>query len=194
MNGGQSAEVLGTWSATLEWLVLRLAPRFPDLGFLEVRYRTKSWRRLDSCVEDAAAGLRALQGRGVERCALVGFSMGGAVSVLAASGDAVRAVLGLAPWLPEDLSFEPLRGKRFAVIHGSLDRGVPGIPGVTPASSRRGFERARASGVADAHYTVVSGGLHGTAVRAPWGLVRLPRAYGWANLVARELERFQASG
>jgi len=194
VDGGQSAEVPGTWSATLEWLVLRLAPRLPGVGFLELRYRTKSWRRLDECVEDTAAALQAVRDHGATRCALVGFSMGGAVSVLAASGNAVGAVLGLAPWLPGELSFEPLRGKRFAVVHGALDRGVPGIPGVTPASSRRGFERARASGVADAEYTLVPGGLHGTAVRVPWGLAPLPRAHRWADLVACELKRFQASG
>ena len=31
VNGGQAAEVEGTWSASLEWLVTRLAPRFPEL-------------------------------------------------------------------------------------------------------------------------------------------------------------------
>ena len=29
VNGGQAGEVEGTWSASLEWLVRRLAPRFP---------------------------------------------------------------------------------------------------------------------------------------------------------------------
>ena len=29
VNGGQRAHVEGTWSASLEWLVGRLAPRFP---------------------------------------------------------------------------------------------------------------------------------------------------------------------
>src|SRR5438045_4548222 len=55
VNGGQSAEVEGTWSASLEWLVHRLAPRHPGLRFAEVRYRLKSWRPLDSCIADARA-------------------------------------------------------------------------------------------------------------------------------------------
>lgn len=192
VNGGRKTELAGTWSATLEWLVRRLAPRFPELGFLEVRYRVKSWRRLDLCAADADAALGALADRGAPRSALVGFSMGGAVCVLAADSR-VPVVVGLAPWLPERLTFERLVGKRFAVIQGALDRGVPGIPGVTPQSSRRGFARAREAGVTDSEYTLIAGGLHGTAVRSRLGLVALPRAARWADLVARELSRFQAA-
>ena len=46
-NGGQAAAVPGTWSASIEWLVDGLAARFPDLRFVEVRYRVESWTRLD---------------------------------------------------------------------------------------------------------------------------------------------------
>ena len=53
VNGGQAGEVEGTWSASIEWLVQRLAPRLPELRFVEVRYRIKSWRRLGWCVDDA---------------------------------------------------------------------------------------------------------------------------------------------
>ena len=193
VNGGQSAEAPGTWSATLEWLVGRVAARLPQLAFLEVRYRVKSWRRLDLCAEDAAAALEHLRERGVDRCALVGFSMGGAVSVLAASHERVHSVVGLAPWLPERLSLEPLVGKRLAIIHGALDRGVAWIPGVTASSSRAAFGRAREAGVGDAEYTLVPGGVHGTALRTPWGLSPLPRAGRWAELLTRELLRFAAS-
>ncbi len=187
VNGGQRGEVAGTWSATLEWLVGRLAPRFPGLAFGEVRYRVKSWRRLDSCIEDAQAAIEAMR---APRVLLVGFSMGGAVAVAAAAAPAVETVLGLAPWLPDRLPLDTLRGRRLAVLHGSLDRYLPGIPGVHPASSRAGFERARALGV-EGDYRLLRGGLHGVALRAPWGgLVRLPRAGVWERLVACELERF----
>ena len=54
VNGGQGNEVEGTWSASLEWLVTHLAPRFPELAFAEVRYRIKSWKRLDWCVDDGS--------------------------------------------------------------------------------------------------------------------------------------------
>src|SRR5437016_5783488 len=76
VNGGQGAEVAGTWSATLEWLVGRSAPGLPGLRFGEVRYRIKSWKRLDMCIDDARAAIERLSG---ERTLLLGFSMGGAV-------------------------------------------------------------------------------------------------------------------
>ena len=189
VNGGQGGEVEGTWSASLEWLVRVLAPRFPRLAFGEVRYRIKSWQRLDWCAEDAHDAIDAV---GARRTLLLGFSMGGAVAVRVAAQPSVETVLGLAPWLPERLSLEPLRGRRLRVLHGSLDRWLPGIPGVSPASSRRGFERARALGV-EGEYTLIPGALHGVALRAHWGrAVPLPRARAWARLVADELERFQA--
>ena len=192
LGGGREAEEPGTWSASNEWLVQRLARSFPELGFVEVRYRVKSWKLLALCVEDAAASIQAAAEGGAERIALVGFSMGGAVAVCAAGHPPVRMVLGLAPWLPDRLPLEPLAGRRFAVIHGSLDRGLPGIPGVTAASSMRGFERARRYS-SDGEYTLIRGGFHGAAVRARWGLTPLPRARRWAELVGQELERLRSS-
>lgn len=184
VNGGQSDEVEGTWSASLEWLVRRLAPRFRQLAFAEVRYRVKSWRRLEACVADARAAVSAVGGR---RVLLLGFSMGGAVAISAADEPSVERVLGLAPWIPDRLSLGPLRGKRLDVLHGSLDRWLPGIPGVSPASSRRGFERARALGVPGT-YEVIPGALHGVALRAHWGpAVPLPRAAAWERHVAAQL-------
>jgi pimeloyl-ACP methyl ester carboxylesterase len=192
VNGGTAAEVEGTWSASVQWLVERLAPRRPELGFLEVRYRVKSWRRLDSCVEDARAALAEIRGDGVEEVALLGFSMGGAVAVHVAADPAVRSVIALAPWLYSELDVAPLAGRRFAVLHGALDRGLPGVPGVRPELSLRGYERARARGV-DAERTVIPGAIHPIALRAPWGgLLPMPRAGRWAELVDEELDRFCA--
>ena len=68
VNGGQASEVEGTWSASLEWLVGRLAPRFPEIAFAEVRYRVQSWKRLDDCIADARAAVREV---GAERLGLV---------------------------------------------------------------------------------------------------------------------------
>jgi pimeloyl-ACP methyl ester carboxylesterase len=187
VNGGQGSRVEGTWSASLEWLVQRLAPSFPALAFAEVRYRVKSWNTLDWCIEDAREAVQAV---GAQRTLLLGFSMGGIVSSSIADDPSVETVVGLAPWFPERLSLEPLRGKRLRVLHGSLDRALPGIPGVAPALARRGFERALTLG-ATGEYTLVRGGLHGVALRAPSGrLVALPRAAMWASLVADELARF----
>jgi len=187
VDGGQRGEVEGTWSASLEWLVQRLAPRFPELGFAEVRYRLKSWRRLELCVEDARAAVRDAGGT---RAVLLGFSMGGAVAITAADEPTVERVLGLAPWIPDRLDVSPLRGRRFDVLHGSLDGRVPGLPGVTPRLSRRGFERVRDLGAAG-EYTLIPGALHAIALRVPGrGPVPLPRAGRWADLVARQLQTF----
>ena len=172
VNGGQSHEAAGTWSATLEWLVRRIAPAFPGLTFAEVRYRVKSWNKLDWCIEDARAAVSAV---GAPRTLLLGFSMGGAVAVSVA----------------DEPSVEPLRGRRLRILHGSLDRPFLGIPGVSPAASRRGFDRAQALGV-DGDYTLIPGAGHAIALRAHRGrALPLPRAGAWARLVADELRRFQ---
>src|SRR3954471_15455316 len=184
VNGGQGRAVPGTWSASVEWLVRNLAPRFPELAFAEVRYRIKSWQQLGLCIEDAQAAIDEV---GAPRTLLLGYSMGGAVSIASADEPSVERVIGLAPWIPDRLELDKLRGKRLDVLHGSLDRWLPGIPGVSPTSSRRGFERARALGVPGT-YEVIPGALHGVALRAHWGpAVPLPRAAAWERHVAAQL-------
>jgi pimeloyl-ACP methyl ester carboxylesterase len=190
VNGGQRGDVPGTWSASIEWLVRRLAPEFPQLGFAEVRYRIKSWKRLESCVADALA---AVEATAAPHALLLGFSMGGAVAIKAAAEPSVETVVGLAPWIPDRLELDTLRGRRFTVIHGMLDSWLPGVPGVSPASSRRGYERARSLGVSG-DYTLIPGALHGIALRVSGDrLLPLPRAGTWARLVAAELGLFQTS-
>lgn len=189
MNGGTAKPVPGTWSATSELLVHELAPRFPAIRFIEVRYRLKSWRALDSCVADGRAALATAQR---ERTLLVGFSLGGAIAVRLAPTAGVTGLLGLAPWLPPELSLDSLRGKRLDVLHGSWDRHLPGIPGVSPMHSRAGWERARRIG-AEGTYTVLPRGLHGCAVRSRRGaLLRLPGWRAWVEATAVALERFAA--
>jgi len=188
-NGGQAAEVAGTWSASIEWLVAALAPQFPDLRFVEVRYRVKSWKRLDCCVEDALAAIGIAA---AERVLLVGFSMGGAVSLRAAAHPSVTGVLGLAPWLPDEIDVSPLVGRRLDVLHGALDRWLPGIPGVSPSISRRGFERATRLGVLGT-YTLIPGAVHGIALRSRRSgrLFALPRAARWTELAGEHVARFR---
>ena len=136
VNGGQRAAVEGTWSASLEWLVGRLAPRFPRLRFAELRYRIKSWEHLDSCIDDARAALRELD---AGRTLLVGFSMGGAVSSVVADEPSVQGVVGIAPWLPHQLPLDALAGKRLRVA-ARLARPRPA------GRSRASAPRARAPG------------------------------------------------
>ena len=153
-----------------------------------MRYRLKTWNALDSCMADGRAALDLV----ARPSLLVGFSMGGAVSIGIASQSDVTGVLGLAPWIPERLSLDGLRGKRLDVIHGSWDRYLPGIPGVSAASSKRGFERAQALGI-EGTYTLIPRGLHGAAVRRRSGKIqRLPRAGAWVAGVEQHLARFQA--
>ena len=119
--------------------------------------------------------------------------MGGAVSIGIASHSDVTGVLGLAPWIPERLSLDGLRGKRLDVLHGSWDRYLPGIPGVSAASSKRGFERARALGV-EGTYTLIPRGLHGAARAAPvrGDPAASARAARGSTGVGQHLARFQA--
>jgi len=103
----------------------------------------------------------------------------------------VEEVVGLAPWIPERLRLEPLIGRRFAVIQGQFDRWLPGLPGVSPGSSRLGYERALALGV-EGSYTLIPRAVHGVAFRARWGApIPFPRAGRWADAVSFELARFQ---
>jgi dienelactone hydrolase len=190
LNGGRAQPVPGTWSASLEWLVARLAPRLPQLSFVELRYRIKSWQQLDGCVADARA---AIDAAGASRIVLLGFSMGGAVAVRVAGDPRAEGIVGLAPWLPDRLDLASVRGKRFDILHGSLDRAFPGVPGVGPELSRRGFDRALAAGAVGG-YTLIRGAVHGTALRAPSGrLVPLPRASTWARLTELRLAGYRPS-
>lgn len=191
VNGGTGRVKPGDWSTTLEWLVGRLAPEFPSLGFHEVRYRVKSWKRLDSCIEDGLAALDHVAATGGRPALLLGFSMGGAVSIACAGHPSVVGVVGLAPWIPERMDVSPLRGRRLAVIHGSLDGSIPGVPGVSARSSRVGADRVEALGV-ETSYELIRGAVHPIAVRLPGGRpVPLPRAGTWARLVSAQLRRFQ---
>lgn len=192
VNGGTAAEKPGTWSASIEWLVRRLAPRFPHLAFLEVRYRLKSWRRLELCVEDAWAGVAAARDRGAEEVALLGFSMGGAVAVRNAAAAGVGLVAGVNPWLPPELELDPLQGRRLAIVHGALDAPLPLIPGVKPSMSLAAAERARRLGIV-VERRVVRLGFHAVALRRRGGgMLALPGADGYADFVGGELERFCA--
>lgn len=193
VNGGRRNEAEGDWSATLEYLIDRLTPEFPQLSFLQVRYRIKSWRRLDLCIEDGAAAVEAAVDAGATDIAILGFSMGGAVAIGIADHPSVSTIIGLAPWIPDRTDVSTLDGKRFAVAHGKLDAWLPGIPGVSPRHTLVGLERIRERGVETSH-TLIPGAMHGVALHGPGdSLVPLPRAHRWVEFVADELRRFSSS-
>jgi dienelactone hydrolase len=183
VNGGTGRELPGTWSASAEFLVRRCAPRLPGVGWAELRYRVRSWRQLEMCIDDGRAALDAVAAAGAREVVVVGYSMGGGVASAIADHPLVRQVIGLAPWLPERLDLSAMHDREIAIFHGSLDRHLPGIPGVSPESSRKGFERLLALG-ARGTYTMIPGAIHPIALRAPWGvLVPMPRAAEWARQV-----------
>ena len=169
----------------------RLASHFPPLGFLEVRYRVKSWQQLELCVEDGRAALDAARDAGADRIALLAFSMGGAIAVRNAATPSVETVIGVNPWLPPQLDLTPLAGRRLAIVHGALDAPLPGIPGVKPSMSAAAADRARALG-ADVTRKVVPG-FHAVALRRSGGeLVAVPGARSFSDFVFRELDGFCA--
>lgn len=186
VNGGTGREMPGTWSSSVEYLVTQLAPRHADVGFGEVKYRVRSWKQLDWCVEDGRAALDVAADKGATEIVLLGYSMGGAVCSQIADHPLVSRVVGLAPWLPERLPMDMMRDVDFTVIHGSFDRYLPGIPGVNPASSRAGFDRIIRLG-GRGSYTLLPGGVHPIALRAPWGLVAMPKAAGWVDSVSHAI-------
>ena len=189
VNGGSAKAVPGTWSATSELLATALAPRFPGLAFAEVRYRVKTWH-----AHRLLHGRRPCRSRPRRSPVAARRILDGRRRLdRDRRASDVTGVLGLAPWIPERLPLDGLRGKRLDVLHGAWDRYLPGIPGVSAASSKRGFDRARALGI-EGTYTLIPRGLHGAAVRRRSGaIVRLPRADAWVEGVAERLERFQAA-
>jgi pimeloyl-ACP methyl ester carboxylesterase len=183
-NGGRAAEVPGTWSASIEWLVRGLAPRFPELRFVELRYRVRSWKRLDLCVEDALA---AVDAAGAERTLLMGFSMGGAVAVRAASHPSVvSAFSALRPGCPTSSTF-PLSaddGSTSSTARSTAGCRDPRCQPFALAPRLRASEEARDRRLVHAH---LRRGACDRAAEPVGGLVPLPRAPRWAELTAARI-------
>jgi len=183
LGGSTYRDATGVWSATAEWLAGRIHRERPGWAVAEVRYRYGSWRRLAAAAEDAHAAMLALHDMGRPPVALAGFSLGGRVAVALAGAESVRTVVGLAAWLPDAVDLRPVIGRSLHLAHGTLDRALPAIPGVSPRISEAAAARAGALGIAT-RLTMIAGGVHGVATRSPWGgLVPLPRAPRWAQVV-----------
>jgi dienelactone hydrolase len=172
------------WSASITWLLGRLSREVPACAYAELRYHNRSWRAIAECVRDAREALAVLPA--ASEVVPIGFSMGGGIAIAIADDPRVQSVIGLAPWVPEQIPLEPLRGKRLALIHGSRDRYLPLLAGVPPEHSRRLVGRASDAG-ALASFTLIAGAIHGIAVSTPFGLVPLPRARAWSAAVSSVL-------
>ena len=192
LGGGTGGEAPGQWNSGYRWLISKLAPRHPELAFHELRYRIRSWKHLEMCIEDAQAALDAVADHDGRQTLLIGYSMGGAVAISTADHPSVDTVVGLAPWIPDRVDVGRLQGRRLAVIHGNLDGGFLGFPGVSPSSSRAGAARARAEGV-EVSYSLIRGAIHAIAFPGPGGrLIPAPRARTWLRLLDQQVARFQA--
>ena len=189
VNGGTARRVPGPGARPANGSRRRLAKRFPEVAFVEVRYRTKSWNELGSCMEDAATP-------STQPIGPPSSSASRWVAPLPSVWPTtmrVEAVLGLAPWIPPQLDLRPLRGKRFDVVHGAWDRWLPLVPGVSAKHSRSGFERALAAGAQapTPSFRGVSTGWPCAPVEARSSRCPGPRA--WLDPVSAAIERFRAN-
>ena len=186
LGGTSRSELPGTWGTSSRWLADAARERFPERAVAELRYVVKSWKRLDLLEADTRAAVRLLVDRGAQRVTLVGFSGGGTAGLSAADEPGVTTLIALAPWLPQQADPPQLQNRRIAVIHGTLD-GLPFLPGTSPRASRAALPRLAALG-ASTSYTRLPGGVHGIVLAAPWGgIIRLPRAKRWRELVLDQL-------
>ena len=133
----------------------RLAPRVPRPR-VRARCATGSSRGSGSTGASRTRAPRST--RSVrERTLLVGFSMGGAVAVASRPSRPSRPSSASRRGSPTASTLDALRGKRLDVLHGSLDRWLPGIPGVIAGElAPRLRARARRS-ASRATYTIIPG-------------------------------------
>jgi dienelactone hydrolase len=151
-----------------------------------LRYASRGWNATadgPAPVGDAEWALRQLTERfpGLP-VGLVGHSMGGRTALRLAGHPQVRAVTGLAPWLPAGEPVSQLAGRRVLLMHGNADRMT------SPAATAAYASRIEAAGAAVSLVSVYGDG-HGM----------LRRAQLWHELTAQftlsaVLEGFQPSG
>lgn len=94
------------------------------LAVARLRFGVRGWNgELRSPVADVNGALASLSadfpGRPI---ALVGHSMGGRSAIYVADHPAVRAVVGLAPWIEPSDPWMQLRDRHLLVMHGTRDR------------------------------------------------------------------------
>ena len=143
-----------------------------------VRYRYRGWNgaRADPLIDGRAALHRVRTYAGGADVVLVGHSMGGRVAVHLAGEPMVRAVIGLAPWWPDDDSDSVPGHCRLAVVHGTHDTWTD------PCSSQAQVQRLSRRGIC-ATWLPVTGGGH----------FMLTRANRWHALTTNLVRRLAAT-
>lgn len=168
------------------------------LAVATLRYAVRGWNgTAQSPVADVRWALDRLARRLPDvPVALVGHSMGGRAALYAAGGAAVRAVVGLAPWIEARDPWQQLAGRHLLVVHGDGDR-------VTSAPASAAYARHAADLAASAAYVSVRGERHAMLHRARlwheiatgWVLARMcdvPPAAAVGSRTARLLDRILA--
>lgn len=189
VGGGTKASRPGRWSTSMTWLAPRIARATgPHVRVGQLRYFDTSWNQLHRAIADVRHALEheAARPRPARRVVLVALSMGGATCVANVTAPGVVGLIAMAPWFPREIPVEPLAGRRLRVVHGSLDRALPFVPGTSREESRAAVRRAAAAG-ADAAWRSMPLGLHGLAVRWRGRVWVLPRARAFARVIAAEV-------
>jgi len=130
MHGGREASTEPT--SALQLAVLRMIPltraiaaavRGSGVEVRRPRFRVRGWNGAQaSPVADLGLLLDEIRTRYEDvPVALVGHSMGGRAVLRAAGHPSVRAVAGLASWVPAGEPVAQLAGRRVLLVHGSAD-------------------------------------------------------------------------
>ena len=130
------------------------------LGVGIVRYRYRGWNGDQmSPVADTRWALDEVRRRhGEVPVALLGHSMGGRTAMRAAGDRSVRAVAGLAPWLPDGEPVEPVRDRVVLIAHGNVDT-------VTSPRASRQYARRAAPVASQLGFVTVFGDMHAMLFR-----------------------------
>lgn len=127
-----------------------------------VRYRVRGWNGSDaSPVADARAALASARERhGDAPVVLVGHSMGARTAIRVADDPHVVAVVGMAPWTPDEEPVAQVNGRRLLLLQGDRDT-------VTPPHDSLDFARRAADAGASVARVVVRGDGHAMLRRWP---------------------------
>ena len=165
LHGGRSTSRAPVRATQLA--VLRMRPFVTDLrrtdGLVvaQVRYLVRGWNgAARSPVADTEWALDSLAARFPDvPIGLVGHSMGGRTAMYVAGHEAVRGVVGLAPWLEPGDPTRPLTGRRVLIAHGDADR-------MTSPTASAAFARSAAHVAESVSYVQVRGEKHAMLRRA----------------------------
>jgi dienelactone hydrolase len=139
---------------------LALHGRAHGLAVWTAQYRVRGWNgAAASPVQDARWALDEVRRRhGGVPVALIGHSMGGRTAIQVAGDEAVRSVVGLAPWIESGDPVAQLAGRSLLIAHGDKDV-------ITSARNSERFAAAAARVTSPVARVSVRGDIHAMVVR-----------------------------